>query len=53
MGFHDVIQLKNLFNDPEYSDLTIRLQDGRKIHVHKFIVCARNEYFLKLCGPGS
>jgi hypothetical protein len=41
------IQLKDLFDKPTYSDLTI------KLHLHKFIVCARNDYFLKLCGPDS
>lgn len=53
MEFDNNIQLKDLFDKPDYSDLTIRLSNGREIHVHKFIVCARNEYFLKLCGPDS
>jgi hypothetical protein len=53
MEFDDTIQLPGLFNNPEYSDLTIKLSDGQELHVHKLVVCARNDYFLKLCGPGS
>jgi hypothetical protein len=47
------IQLKDLFDKPTYSDLTIKLNNGCEFHLHKFIVCARNDYFLKLCGPDS
>jgi len=53
MGFDNKIQLKDMFEKPEYSDLTIRLNGGKELHVHKFTVCARNDYFLKLCGPDS
>lgn len=41
------------FNDTEYSDLTLKLSDGREISVHKVVVCNNNQYFNKLCGDGS
>lgn len=50
MEFDNNIQLKDLFDKPGCSDLTIKLNDGREIHVHKFIVCERNPYFPKLSG---
>ena len=53
MEFDSNIQLKDMFDKPEYSDLAIKLNDGREIHVHKFIMCARNDYFLKLSGLRS
>jgi hypothetical protein len=37
------------YNSPVWSDLIIRLNDGRGIHVHKMVLCSRNEYFNKLC----
>lgn len=52
MEFDNNIDIQDWFNEPEFSDLTIKL-DGREICVHKIIVCARNDYFRKLCGPGS
>jgi hypothetical protein len=42
-----------LYDNPDYSDLAILLSDGRKIHVHKLVLCNNNEYFKKLCGVGS
>lgn len=41
------------FDEGTYSDLTIKLSDGTDIKVHKVIICRMNEYFRKLCGPGS
>ena len=41
------------YNDADYSDLTLRLSDGREIKVHKLIICNQNEYFRKLCGVTS
>lgn len=41
------------YNDAEYSDLTLKLSDGREIKPHKVIVCKQNEYFCKLCGATS
>jgi hypothetical protein len=52
-GFQSTISLDTWFNKPGYSDLTIKLSNDKEIHVHKIIVCARNSYFAKLCGPGS
>jgi hypothetical protein len=40
-------------NDADYSDLTLRLSDGREIKVHKLVICKQNEYFRKLCGVTS
>jgi hypothetical protein len=45
-------QLQELFSNPEYSDLTIKLSDGQELRIHKLIVCS-NEYFAKLCGAQS
>lgn len=41
------------FDEATFSDLTVRLSDGTEIKVQKIIVCRANEYFRKLCGPGS
>jgi hypothetical protein len=41
------------YNDAEYSDLTLKLSDGREITVHKLVICKQNEYFRKLCGATS
>jgi hypothetical protein len=41
------------FENPNWSDLTIELSDGRKIPVHKSVLCSRNAYFNALCGLGS
>jgi hypothetical protein len=42
-----------LYDNSDYSDLAILLSDGRKILVHKVVLCNNNEYFKKLCGVGS
>jgi hypothetical protein len=41
------------YNNAEYSDLSVRLRDGREIKVHKIVVCNANDWFKKACGPGS
>jgi hypothetical protein len=41
------------YNDAEYSDLTLKLSDGRKVKAHKLVICTQNEYFRKLCGATS
>jgi hypothetical protein len=41
------------YNDAEYSDLTLKLSDGREIKVHKLVICKQNRYFRMLCGATS
>lgn len=41
------------YNNSQYSDLTLKLSDGRKIKVHKLVLCTRNKYFASLCGSDS
>ncbi|GAB7324543.1 hypothetical protein MBLNU13_g08447t1 [Cladosporium sp. NU13] len=36
------------FNNPQFSDLTIRLTDDRPVHVHYVILCRSSEYFRML-----
>jgi hypothetical protein len=38
------------FENPDWSHLTIERSDGRKIHVHKSVLCSRNDYFDGLFG---
>ncbi|KAM0709315.1 hypothetical protein Q7P35_003353 [Cladosporium inversicolor] len=38
-----------LYDNPEYSDLTIRLSDGSDIHVHKVIICTQSTALRRLC----
>lgn len=35
---------KDYFDDPTFSDLTIRLSD-RSIHVHRIVLCRKSKYF--------
>lgn len=35
---------KDYFDNPAFSDLTIRLSD-RVVHVHRIVLCRRSEYF--------
>lgn len=42
-----------LFNSKRFSDLKIKLSDGKLLSVHKVVVCRRIEYFDHLCGPNS
>ena len=48
-----MLTYKSWYNSPKWSDLTVRLSDGRGINVHKMVLCTRNEYFNKLCGLES
>ena len=41
------------YNNPKWSDLTIKLSNGQSICVHEMVLCSRNEYFNKLCGLES
>lgn len=42
------------YNDTEYSDLTLKLSNGREIKVHKLVICTHDdEYFRKLCEATS
>ena len=41
------------FENPDWSDLTIELSDGRRIPVHKTVLCTRNAYFNAMCGLNS
>lgn len=40
------------FNNPQFSDLTIRLNDDRPVNVHRVILCRNSEYF-KMLLAGS
>lgn len=40
------------FNQPAYSDLTIKL-DNKSIYCHKIIICTRSKYFRELCGANA
>jgi len=41
------------FDDPDYADVVIVLDDGSRINAHKIVLCKRSEYFRMLCGQGS
>lgn len=41
------------FENPDWSDLTIELSDGRRIPVHKTVLCTRNAYSNAMCGLNS
>lgn len=42
---------RNYFDDPTFSDLTIRLSD-RCAHVHRINLCRNSEYFNKMILTG-
>lgn len=44
-----IMRTAELYDNAEYSDLTIRLSDGSDIHVHKVIICTKNKALRKLC----
>lgn len=46
-------QSRSWYNDTKYSELTLKLSDGREISVHKVVVCNNNACFNSLCGVGS
>jgi hypothetical protein len=48
-----VLTRHSLYNNPNNSDLTIVLKDGREIKAHKNILCAANEWFKNACGVGT
>jgi len=39
--------VKSYFNDPTFSDLTIKLSD-RVVHVHRVVLCRGSSYFTSL-----
>lgn len=41
------------YDNPEYSDITIKLSSGREIRLHKHVLCTANEWFNKACGTSS
>ena len=43
------MRIAELYDNAEYSDLTIRLSDGSDIHVHKVIICTKNTALRRLC----
>lgn len=47
------MDISKWFDDGTYSDLAIKLSDGTELKLHKIVLCQENEYFRKLCGPGS
>jgi len=40
------------FNDPTFSDLILKLSDGKVIHAHRVVLCRRSKYFSKLIAGG-
>ena len=42
---------KDYFDNPTFSDLTIRLSD-RVVHVHRIVLCRGSEYFETLLTKG-
>lgn len=44
---------RSWYDNSDWSDLIIELSDGRKITVHKSVLCTRNKYFDALCGLRS
>jgi len=47
------LTIRRVYNNPDYSDLTIVLKDGREIKAHKNILCTANVWFEKACGVSS
>jgi hypothetical protein len=43
------MRITELYDNAEYSDLTIRLSDGSDIRVHKVIICTKNTALRRLC----
>jgi hypothetical protein len=43
------MRITELYDNAEYSDLTIRLSDGSDIRVHKVIICTKNTAPRRLC----
>ena len=39
--------IKNYFDDPTFSDLTILLSD-RSVNAHRIVLCRKSEYFKTL-----
>jgi hypothetical protein len=46
------MRITELYDNAEYSDLTIRLSDGSDIRVHKVIICTKNTVLRRLCQVG-
>lgn len=41
------------FNDPNLSDLTLKLSHGTVVHAHRMVLCRQFKYFSKLIIAGS
>lgn len=41
------------YGDQTWSDLTLLVADGRRVPVHRIVLCSRNEYFDQLIGMQS
>jgi hypothetical protein len=44
--------MSEFFRQDALSDVTLKFGD-KEMKCHKVILCARSEYFKKLCGPDS
>lgn len=40
------------FNDPAFSDMTLKLSDGTEILVHRIVLCRGSKYFSELIIGG-
>ncbi|KAI5357980.1 Putative BTB/POZ domain-containing protein [Septoria linicola] len=40
---------KNMFNPPEYSDVTIKVEE-EQFYCHKVILCTKSTYFADICS---
>ncbi|KAI1005188.1 hypothetical protein K3495_g3031 [Podosphaera aphanis] len=42
-----LMNVAGMFNDPKYSDVTIRIFDDIIFHAHQIVICTQSEYFEK------
>jgi hypothetical protein len=43
------MRITELYDNAEYSDFTIRLNDGSDIRIHKAIICTKSRALRRLC----